>query len=164
MKKIPLLLFAFLAATGVRAQDDIFQALQAGGHIVIRQNPRIEYAVTSHIARNRYRKHKGYRIRIFFDNGQAARQESAAIEQAFTESYPSTPVYREFDDLYYKVAVGDFRNRTDAMRFLENIKKNYPSAFIFSNSINFRRTLPPAEPADELKTKNGDAAGKEMDL
>ena len=82
-----------------------------------------------------------------------ARQESSAIEQAFSESYPAMPVYREFDDLYYKVAIGDFRTKTDAMRFLESIRRFYPSAFIFSDNINFQRTLPPGEP-EELEVKN----------
>lgn len=148
LRKVTVLLFACLATWGAWAQEDIFHSLQAGGHVVIRQSHQIENAVLSHVARNRYKKHKGYRIRIFFDNGQTARQESAAIEQAFSENYPATPVYREFDDLYYKVAVGDFRTKTDAMRFLEFIRRIYPSAFIFQDNINFQRTLPPVEPEE----------------
>ncbi|MDR2359247.1 MAG: SPOR domain-containing protein [Prevotellaceae bacterium] len=145
MKKITVLLFACLAALSAWAQEDIFRSVQSGGHVVIRQSDEIENAVLGHIARNRYKKNRGYRIRIFFDNGQTARQESSAIEQAFSERYPAVPVYREFDDLYYKVAVGDFRSKTDAMQFLESIQKNYPSAFIFSDNINFQRTLHPEE-------------------
>jgi hypothetical protein len=153
LRKITVLLFTCLAALGAWAQEDIFHSLQAGGHVVIRQSHQIENAILTHVARNRYKKHKGYRIRIFFDNGQMARQESSAIEQAFSESYPAMPVYREFDDLYYKVAIGDFRTKTDAMRFLESIQRFYPSAFIFSDNINFQRTLPPGEP-EELEVKN----------
>ncbi|MDR3133598.1 MAG: SPOR domain-containing protein [Prevotellaceae bacterium] len=158
MKKVTVLLFAFFVALCAGAQEDIFRSLQAGGNVVIRQSNEIENAVLGHIARNRYKKNKGYRIRIFFDNGQTARQESSAIEQAFSESYPAVPVYREFDDLYYKVAVGDFRTRTDAMRFLESIQRNYSSAFIFAENINFRPVLRPDEPDvmenGELKMEN----------
>jgi hypothetical protein len=152
MKKVTVLLFVFLVASGAWAQEDIFRTVQSGGHVVIRQSYEIENAVLGHIARNRYKKNKGYRIRIFFDNGQTARQVSSAIEQAFSESYPAIPVYREFDDLYYKVAVGDFRTKTDAMWFLESIRTKYPSAFIFSDNINFQRTLQP----EELGIKNID--------
>jgi hypothetical protein len=130
------------------AQDDVFHSVQSGRKVIIRQSYEIENAVLGHIARNRYKKNKGYRIRIFFDNGQTARQASSAIEQAFSESYPAVPVYREFDDLYYKVAVGDFRTKTDAMRFLESIQTIYPSSFIFSENINFRHTI------EELEIKN----------
>jgi hypothetical protein len=153
MKKITVLLLACFAALCAGAQEDVFRSVQAGGNIVIRQSYEIENAALGHIARNRYKKNKGYRIRIFFDNGQTARQESAAVEQGFSENYPTVPVYREFDDLYYKVAVGDFRTKTDATRFLENIRRKYPSAFIFSENVNFYSTLKPEEHR-ELEIKN----------
>lgn len=141
IKKVTVLLFACFVVLCAAAQDNIFYSVQSNGKVFIRQSYEIENAVLGHIARNRYKKNKGYRIRIFFDNGQTARQASSAIEQAFSESYPAVPVYREFDDLYYKVAVGDFRTKTDAMRFLESIQRYYPSAFIFSENVNFRNTI-----------------------
>jgi hypothetical protein len=136
IKKGIALLIGCFAAMCAWAQDDIFRSVQAGGKVIIRQSYEIENAALGHITRNRHRKYRGYRIRIFFDNGQTARKQSSETEITFSESYPTVPVYREFDDLYYKVAVGDFRTRTDAMRFLENIKRNYPSAFIFTENVN----------------------------
>jgi hypothetical protein len=141
IKKVTVLLFACFVALGAAAQEEVFHSVRSGGKVIIRQSYEIENAVLGHIARNRYKKNKGYRIRIFFDNGQTARQASAAIEQAFSESYPTVPAYREFDDLYYKVAVGDFRTKTDAMRFLESIQRYYPSAFIVSENVNFQHTI-----------------------
>jgi hypothetical protein len=146
-KKGIILLLACVTVSCVFAQDNIFHLVQAGGHVVIRQSHEIANVVAGHIARNRYKKIRGYRIRIFFDNGQTARQQSSATEIAFSESYPAVPVYREFEDLYYKVAVGDFRTKTDAMRFLESIRQSYPSAFIFAENVNFWNTWEADEPA-----------------
>ncbi len=139
MKKIIMFALLFSLALCCVAQENVFTKAQAGGKVTIRQSKEIENAILGSIARGKYRKTKGYRVRIFFDNDQAARQRSAAVAANFSEQYPDVPVYREFEDLYYKVAVGDFRTKTDALRFLEEIKKSYALAFIISENVDLQK-------------------------
>ncbi len=135
-----LLVVYCLLPTDTRAQEpDVFQTIQDGGQVTITQNKQIEDAMRSSIYRNVYKKSKGYRVRIFFDNGKTARDRSTAIATGFKKNYPDVAVYRVFEDLYFKVAVGDFRTKTDAMRFLNEISKSYPSAFIITDQVNLRR-------------------------
>jgi uncharacterized protein Veg len=150
-KKMFLLLAAGTAMSGALAQDNVFNAVQASGQVRITQSKEIEDAMLSSILRSKYRKIKGYRVRIFFDNGQNARRQSSSVAATFTEMYPTVPVYLEFEDLYYKVAVGDFRTRTDAMRFVDVLQKTYRSVFIISENINVGTALTAEEaltPAD----------------
>lgn len=88
------------------------------------------------IEQRQFRKTKGYRVRLFFDNGQHARQQSSTIAMAFAAAHPEVAVYYSFEDLYFRVAVGDFRTRSEAMRFLESIKADYPLAFIITCPVN----------------------------
>ena len=115
--------------------DQLSQA--QGGHIVIKQNQQIQNLVTSHNLRNTYKKISGFRVRIFFDSGQNARQRSEEIASIFISNNPNIPVYRVYEDLYYKVAVGDFRTKSDATRYLRIIKRDYPLAFIIKENINY---------------------------
>jgi len=83
----------------------------------------------------------GYRIRLYFDLGQHARNESEEVMMEFMENHPGVAVYRSFDSPYYKVSVGDFRTRDDALKLHESLQGKYPKSFIVHEWINF----PPLE-------------------
>ena len=78
-----------------------------------------------------------YRIRIFFDNKQTARNESEATMARFLKTYHGIPAYRTYANPYFKVSVGDFRTKSEAMEFLEEIKHNFPGAFVTKETISY---------------------------
>ena len=45
--------------------------------------------------------------------------------------------YRTYANPYFKVTVGDFRTRSEAMELLTRIKPLFPSAFIVKEPISF---------------------------
>ncbi|MDR0729564.1 MAG: SPOR domain-containing protein [Prevotellaceae bacterium] len=140
MKYIILLLLCFAGASATFAQANdtsIFTTLQADRTVRIIQERSIEETVRAGIERNRYRKAKGYRVRLFFGNEQHARQRSFTIAMSFAAEHPEVAVYHSFEDLYFRVAVGDFRTRSEAMRFLMSIKAVYPSAFVIACPVNY---------------------------
>ena len=156
MKAQRILLFTFLLlACGFRLQAqetlpdstaqiphiDIFTLLRTpnndGYTVKLYQSDLIRRLIDNYMARNHTKKMQGYRVRIFSDNSQSARQRIYETEAAFRELYPGVPTYTSYQDLYFKVTVGDFRTRTDAMRFLSNIQRNYPGAYIVKENINF---------------------------
>jgi hypothetical protein len=120
---------------------DIFLYLQTptaeGNHITIRQSTSIKEQFNYYVTRNNYKKMQGFRVRIFFDNGQTARQRSSEVEANFKSQYPHVSVYRIYQNLYFKVTVGDFRTKSEALRFLHHIELQYPGAFIIKESINY---------------------------
>lgn len=96
----------------------------------------LDKAMVGHIEKNKKRMINGYRLRIFFDNAQNARGVSEQIAAAFAEQYPDIPVYRVYANSYFKVTVGDFRSKSDAMRFLNIIKETYPSVFLVKETFS----------------------------
>ncbi len=120
---------------------DIFTILSATGlnrsTVKINQSSEIESAMRSIIANATQKRLNGFRIRIFFDNKQDARVKSESVRQSFIEQFPGTGVYRTYDNPYFKVTVGDFRTKSDAMRMLKRVEGLYPSAFIVREHINF---------------------------
>lgn len=79
----------------------------------------------------------GYRVRIFFSNDQRARARSQEIVERFEEEYPEITTYRTYDNPYFKVTVGDLRTKSEAMVLLKRLEKEYNSAFIVKEKINF---------------------------
>ena len=94
----------------------------------------VEDALYSHILRNKTRKNTYYRIRIFFNNSRDARNVSETIANTFTANFPDIPVYRIYSAPYFKVTVGDFKTKSDAMRFMEMIRPQYPAVFLVKES------------------------------
>lgn len=106
--------------------------------VFVHQSSAIRGAVDAHMASNAARPIPGYRVRIFFDNRQSARVDSQRVMVEFSGKYPGIPVYRSYVNPYFKVTVGDFRSRSEAMQLLQKIRQEFPSAFIVKEkSVNY---------------------------
>lgn len=103
----------------------------------IYQSARIVSAMRKTVESNKTRPYMGYRVRIFFDNMQSARQDSESMMEAFEKMYPGVPVYRSYVNPYFKITVGDFRTKSEAMNFLRRIIGDFPKAFIVKESIEY---------------------------
>lgn len=115
---------------------DIMPSREKGGRadVVVRQDSLLAAALRSHIYANSGKSIKGYRIRIFYDNGQNARSESTKAYNLATKQF-HVSAYRGYTNPYFKVTIGDFRTKSDAQRMLEDVKGTFPSAFIVKEKI-----------------------------
>lgn len=107
------------------------------GNVSINQPAYMTTALSNYIAGNPHRKKSGYRVRIFFDNRQSARGESEQVVEAFTAKFYEIPVYRSYSTPYFKVVVGDYRTKSDAIKALNTLKESYPKAVIVKETIGF---------------------------
>ena len=127
----------------LQVYPDIFEVLRStgpyGNRITLIQSDSIAHKVNSLVEINKQSQGKmqGFRVRIFFDNKQTARAESEEIATAFSEAYPQVAVYRIYENPYFKVTVGDFRTRSQAMQFMLRIRRTYPQAFITRENISY---------------------------
>lgn len=108
-----------------------------GVSVKIRQSKGIADSYRSHVNSNSSRTMPGYRVRIFFDNKQTARAESEATLKRFAARYPGVGAYRTYANPYFKVTVGDFRTKSEAMELLEEIKHSFPGAFVVKENIEY---------------------------
>ena len=121
---------------------DIFHAmpLKARGDkadVEIYQSQEVANALRGQVASNSSRMINGFRVRIFFDNKQSARAESEAILKRFEALHRDIKAYRTYANPYFKVTVGDFRTKSEAMEVLSRIKTEFPSAFVVKESIEY---------------------------
>lgn len=106
-------------------------------NVRIDQSEEIAKALDQQISDNPTRKISGYRVRIFFDNRQNSRTESEAAIRRFTALHPGTAAYRSYVNPYFKVTVGDFRTKSEAMELLNRIQRDFPTAFVVKENINY---------------------------
>lgn len=130
------LVFTPLAAVDSTLEgSSIFNALPDG--VTVRQSGVIRNAVETRIRSNRDKQFSGYRIRIFFDNSQSARSASEAALYRFKVLNPGVSAYRSFSSPYFRVTVGDYRNKSEALAALGAIKQQFPSAFIVQERFKY---------------------------
>ncbi|MBO4761151.1 MAG: SPOR domain-containing protein [Bacteroidales bacterium] len=116
----------------------IFTVLdKTSGEVRIHQSQIIADGLKNHIARNAHKSIPGYRVRIFFDNQQNARGASESAQRLFSARYPGIAAYRSYQNPFFKVTVGDFRTKSEALELLQSIKRDFPTAFVVKENINY---------------------------
>ena len=67
--------------------------------------------------------------------GATDRRKVDQYQSAFGGKYPGVFVGWSQAQPYYRVRVGGFTNRTDATKFLQSIKGDYPDAYIVADRV-----------------------------
>ncbi len=110
---------------------------QGEGRVQVFQDERIDLLVSRHIEENKKGSGiPGFRVRIFSQTGHSARQNANQVRAEFLRRYPDTEGYLTYDAPNFKVYVGDFRTRSEAIKFHKRISRDFPNAFIVSDQIN----------------------------
>lgn len=121
---------------------DVFSILpsRARGNdseITVHQSNEIAAGMDAHILNNKDKSISGYRVRIYFDNKQNARSVSETVQNTFESKHPGITAYRSFVSPFFKVTVGDFRTKSEAMQLLQQISGEYPTAFVVKENIKY---------------------------
>ena len=115
--------------------ESIWSAMPSS--VTVHQSQGTRTAVADLADRNSRRNFSGYRIRIFFDNKQNARGASEAALNRFKALHPGTAAYRSFSSPFFKVTVGDYRTKSEALAALRYIKPDFPTAFIVREKFKY---------------------------
>ena len=110
-----------------------------GSGVTVNHSRTMRSAFDSYVSNNAAKKLTGYRIRVYFDNGQNARSRSEAIARSVSNAFPGIGVYRTFESPNYKVSVGDFRTKDEALKVFHTLKATYPTALLLKETINYPR-------------------------
>ncbi len=77
-------------------------------------------------------KLEGYRIQIYSGN---KKQPARQARQIFTQVYKKTKAHESYEQPYFKVRVGDFRTKLEALKFKNELVKHFPDCFIIKDEI-----------------------------
>lgn len=153
IKRLSVILF-LLGLTGIlTAQSfvktsDLFQRNNTDnnmGHLEIRQSLTLDSIISRHIlaSQNLFKVNNhygmgGYRIQIYNSNNRNAREESNRVLTTFIGRFPDVVNYLLFAEPgYYRVRVGDFRTKAEAMKVFQRISREFPYAYIVPDIISF---------------------------
>lgn len=126
------------------AQPEIYKNLTSSksgwGKVNLVQESRIEGIVSKHIEINQKAKgFPGYRVQIYFGSGSDAKSIANKIRSELNNQFPDMDSYLLYEAPYFKVRVGDFRNRNEAYKAFKLLQESYPSAFVVEDLIGLPR-------------------------
>ncbi len=138
MRVYLLLIFSFILIpinSQVRrntSQDSPFQKLEkhniGEGHIVIRQSPDVGQMMENYISSNKSLPGiEGYRIHLYSGTDVNARQEAYEIRTALLSKFPDERVIVEFNAPFWRVRIGSFRHKHEALPLLRRIRNSMPN-------------------------------------
>lgn len=142
MKKI-LFVLSIIASTYSLAQDTATVGDASG--IVVHKDPRIDLLIRKQIEinetsiRNTHRKAQGWRILVISTN---SRTKAMDAKTTVYQRFPELQAYMMYQSPFYKLKIGNFRNKTDADAYLEDIRQ------IFTNGVYVVRDVIELKPGE----------------
>lgn len=97
-----------------------------------------------HSSRSNYNQTslEGFRVQIYSGSGLTSKDEASATQTRFLKMFPGERAYIIYNAPFWRVRVGDFRSRSEAMRMLQSVKPSFAGSYIVrDNTIrkkNFR--------------------------
>jgi hypothetical protein len=108
-----------------------------GGRLNIIQDPSLDTLISRYISGKKNHGMEGFRIQIYNSSTRNAREESGKVRAEFMSKFPgivSYPLYA--DPGWFKIRVGDFRTKSEAIKLLLSVSKEF-DAYIVPDFINF---------------------------
>jgi hypothetical protein len=136
---ITIVLFISAASFG---QDTTLVKQPDSNSIIIHKDPRIDLLVKKQIqineetSREARRTAKGYRL-LVVNTGK--RDEAVAAKTKVYTYFPELKSYLIYQSPFYKLKVGNFKERKEAEEYLQRLKKYFPDGvYIMNDTIEVR--------------------------
>ena len=122
MKKLSFLSSIILLASAAFAQDS--------NSVVVHKDPRIDLLMRKQVEinetsiRNSRRTAQGYRILVINTN---SRTKAMDAKTTIYQRFPELQAYMMYQSPFYKLKVGNFRERTEADNYIREIQRIFPT-------------------------------------
>jgi len=108
---------------------------QNNNKVTFTQNEKVKTLLNKYIEEKRLKPvTDGYRVQLHFGND---RDKAREVKAKFLSAYQNISAYESYQQPNFRVRVGDFRTRLEALKFLKEIKAEFPSSFVVTDEIKF---------------------------
>jgi hypothetical protein len=79
---------------------------------------------------------RGFRVQIYSGN---KKQPANQARSTFLKIHPKTKAHLNYEQPYYKVRVGDFKTKLEALKYKNAIAQEFPNCFIVRDEIDMEQ-------------------------
>lgn len=83
----------------------------------------------------------GYRIQVYSGSGSTSKTEALAARDKMYTLFPKLKTYAKYNAPIWRVRVGDFRYRSEAMSVLSAMRGAFPSCYIVPDNAVLKKTF-----------------------
>ena len=140
-----LLLITIVGITSAEAQSiarqrtKLAERTTEGNFVSIAEEQSAAQAISAVEAQTKPSKVSGYRVVIYFNNGQYAGDKAQSALSSFRSKYPHINAYLVYESPYFKVSVGDCLSMEEAIILMNTINGDYPKAFPKREDISLQQ-------------------------
>ncbi len=135
---IAALLFSFTAFS----QDTIWRKQADSNSVIVHKDPRIDLLIKKQIqineetSREARRVGRGYRLLVINTN---KREEAVAARSTVYTYFPELKSYLIYQSPYFKLKVGNFKEKKEAEDFQKKLQKYFPKGvFVMNDTIELK--------------------------
>lgn len=104
----------------------------------IQCSSQIKELLERHVRQNKKNNFtNGYRLQIYFGSGLNARTQATKVRTDFLSNHSDIKAYLIYKSPDFKVVVGDFRTKSEALKLQKSLTYQFPNAFIVADEIAF---------------------------
>src|SRR5829696_3043085 len=136
MSRILIFSLSLIWINAVCAQAD------SSAGVVVNKDPRIDMLVNKQIeineasTRNSRRSAAGFRILVISSNN---RNKVIEAKTKMYREFPELKIYMMYQSPFYRLKVGNFRDRSEAEEYLSQIQRFYPTGvYVVTDTIEVR--------------------------
>jgi len=135
-----LLIFIFLSSLCCFGQTTLdnnnTDTVKTDGYVVIVKDASIDEIINLYKQNNiTAQGTEGYRVQIYNDSGNNARNRAMEVKEAFEKAFPQINAYLQYQQPNFKVRVGDSRTKLEAYKIQKDIASKFSDAFVVKDFI-----------------------------
>jgi hypothetical protein len=137
MKKILVTLLLFIVYKS-NAQDTTWKKNIDSNSIIVRKDPRIDLLVkkqaqiNEETTRDARKTGQGFRLLVI---NTTKRDDAIAAKAKVYTNFPELKAYLLYQSPYYKLKVGNFKERKEAEDYQKKMKRYFPSGVFIMNDV-----------------------------
>lgn len=84
---------------------------------------------------------EGFRIQIYSGSSVNSRQEAMKEQGKFAQQWTATPVYVIYNAPFWRVRVGDYRSKSEALPDLSRFRPQFPGCYVVKDETVRKKTF-----------------------
>ncbi len=83
----------------------------------------------------------GFRIQIYSGSGVTSKNDAAETQARFLKMYPEEKAYIIYNAPFWRVRVGNYRSRSEALKLLSKLQPNFGGSYIVRDNTVRKSTF-----------------------
>jgi hypothetical protein len=103
--------------------------------VIIQRDANLDSLIIKNVEHNKTQNSMdGFRIQLF---SGVERNNANALKTKFLKQFPNYPIYLIYQQPYFKLRAGDFRNKLEAQWLFNQLQQEYGEVLIVPDKINY---------------------------